>query len=194
VDTVREPLLVLNGDLGVIAASRSFYQRFRVSSHEVIGRSIFGLVDGQLNLPALRTLLETVANTHSFVDGFEAEARLPGLGKRALILNAREVFDESAGLRTILLAFEDVTERRVIEDEKAALLEQTEELLRQKDVFLQEIQRSQQFADHRQYLDDESTSGDFGGNSRTSGGRPSTGHVSRNGSTAYFRSGPRSPD
>ena len=65
---------------------------------------------------------------------------MPGLGKRALILNAREVFDESADLRTILLAFEDVTERRVIEDEKAALLEQTEELLRQKDVLLQEIQ------------------------------------------------------
>ena len=140
VDTVREPLLVLNGDFGVIAASRSFYRRFRVSSHEVIGRSIFGLVGGQLNLPALRTLLETVANTHSFVDGFEAEATLPGLGKRALILNAREVFDESADLRAILLAFEDVTERRVIEDEKAALLEQTEELLRQKDVLLQEIQ------------------------------------------------------
>jgi two-component sensor histidine kinase len=140
VDTVREPLLVLDGSFAVVAASRSFYQRFRVSNSEVIGRSIFALVDAQLNLPALRSLLERVAATHEFVDGFEAEAMFPGLGKRDLILNAREVFDEGAGLRTILLAFEDVTERRVIEREKATLLKQTEELLLQKDVLLQEIQ------------------------------------------------------
>ena len=140
VDTLREPLLVLDGDFRVIVASRSFYQKFHVSDREVIGRSIFDLVDAQFNLPALRTLLETVASTHAFVDGFEAEAIFPGSGKRALILNAREVFDESAGLRTILLKFEDVTERRAIEAEKAALQEQTEELLQQKDILLQEIQ------------------------------------------------------
>jgi two-component sensor histidine kinase len=140
VDTVREPLLVLDGNCSVIAASRSFYQRFRVSDNEVIGRSIFALVDAQLNLPALQSLLERVAATHEFVDGFEAEAMFPGLGMRTLILNAREVFDESAGLRTILLAFEDVTERRAIELEKASLLRQTEELLLQKDVLLQEIE------------------------------------------------------
>jgi two-component sensor histidine kinase len=140
VDTVREPLLVLDGDFGVIAASRSFYQKFQVGDHEVIGRSIFELLDARFDLPELRTLLETVASTHAIVEGFEVEATLADSGKRALILNAREVFDESAGLRTILLAFEDVTERRVIEDEKAALLKQTEELLLQKDVLLQEIQ------------------------------------------------------
>jgi PAS domain S-box-containing protein len=140
VDTVREPLLMLDGDFCVIAASRSFYQKFGVSDQEVIGRSIFDLVDAQFDIPALRPLLQSVATTHAAVEGFEAEANFPGVGKRALILNAREVFDESAGLRTTLLAFEDVTERRAIEDEKAALLKQTEELLLQKDVLLQEIQ------------------------------------------------------
>lgn len=139
-DTVREPLLVIDGEFAVVAASRSFYQKFRVKHAEVIGRSIFDVVDAQLNLPALRTLLQTVASTHKFVDGFEAEATFPGLGKRALILNAREVFDQSAGLRTILLAFEDVTDRRAVEREKTALLTQTKELLQQKDVLLQEIQ------------------------------------------------------
>ena len=140
VDTVREPLLMLDGNFCVVVASRSFYQKFRVANQEVVGRSIFDLVGAQLNLPALRSLLTSVANTHEGVEGFEAVATFPGSGKRALILNAREVFDESDGLRTILLAFEDVTDRRVIESEKAALLEQTEDLLRQKDVLLREIQ------------------------------------------------------
>jgi two-component sensor histidine kinase len=140
VDTVREPLLMLDGEFCVVAAGRSFYQKFRVSEQEVIGKSIFDLIDAQLNLPALRNLLASVANTHEVVEGFEAVATFPGVGERALILNAREVFDQSADSRTILLAFEDVTERRVIEGEKAALLERTEELLLQKDVLLQEIQ------------------------------------------------------
>ena len=140
VDTVREPLLMLDGEFCVVAASRSFYQKFQVSEQEVIGKSIFKLIDAELNLPALRNLLTSVATTHEVVEGFEAVATFPGVGKRSLILNAREVFDESADRRTILLAFEDVTERRAIEDEKAALLRQTEELLLQKDVLLQEIQ------------------------------------------------------
>jgi PAS domain S-box-containing protein len=140
VDTVREPLLMLDGEFCAIAASRSFYQKFHVSDQDVIGKSIFKLIDAELNLPALRNLLTSVATTHEVVEGFEAVATFPGLGERSLILNAREVFDESADRRTILLAFEDVTERRAIEDEKAALLRQTEELLLQKDVLLQEIQ------------------------------------------------------
>jgi two-component sensor histidine kinase len=140
VDTVREPLLVLDADLRVIAASRSFYQNFRVASLAVLGRSIFDLVDAQFNIPALWPLLKTLATTHAVVEGFEIEATFPAIGKRMLILNAREVFGEGAGVRTILLSFEDVTDRRVIEREKAALLKQTEELLLQKDVLLQEIQ------------------------------------------------------
>ena len=140
VDTVRESLLVLDSDLNVIAASRSFYQNFRVSAQQVLGRSIFDLVDAQFDIPALRPLLESVANTDAIVEGFEAEAAFPGVGKRMLILNARRVFDESAGLRTILLAFDDITDRRAIEDEKASLQKQTDELLLQKDVLLQEIQ------------------------------------------------------
>ena len=140
VDTVREPLLVLDSDLTVIAASRSFYLNFHVGAEQVLGRSIFDLVEAQFNIPTLRPLLDRVVATHVAMNGFEIEAIFPTIGKRMLILNAREVFDEGEGLRTFLLAFEDVTDRRVIEDEKAALLKQTEELLLQKDVLLQEIQ------------------------------------------------------
>ena len=140
VDTIREPLLVLDTDFLVIAASRSFYVNFRVSDGDVLGRPISDLVGAQFNLPALSPLLKGVVTTHEAVDGFEIEATFPSVGKRMLILNAREVFDEGVGLRTILLAFEDITERRIIEREKAALLKQTEELLRQKEVLLEEMQ------------------------------------------------------
>jgi two-component sensor histidine kinase len=140
VDTIREPLLVLDTDFLVIAASRSFYINFRVSDWDVLGRRVFDLLGAQFNIPALPPLLKGVVATHEAVDGFEMEATFPSVGKRTLILNAREVFDEGVGLRTILLAFEDITERRIIEQEKAALLKQTEELLRQKEVLLQEMQ------------------------------------------------------
>ena len=140
VDTVREPLLVLDDDLIVIAASRSFYLNFRVSAEVVLGRSISDLLDAQFDIPALRPLLNDVVATHAAMNGFEVEATFPTIGKRTLILDAREVFDEGEGRRTFLLAFEDVTDRRAIEDEKATLLKQTEELLLQKDVLLQEIQ------------------------------------------------------
>ncbi|WP_246731474.1 sensor histidine kinase [Methylocapsa sp. S129] len=139
-DTVREPLLVLDGDLSVLAASRSFYLNFHVGAGDVLGRSIFDLVDAQFNIPTLRPRLKAVVTTHAVMDRFEIEAIFPTIGNRTLILDAREVFDEGEGRKTILLAFEDVTDRRAIEDEKAALLKQTEDLLLQKDVLLQEIQ------------------------------------------------------
>jgi two-component sensor histidine kinase len=140
VDTVRQPLLVLDSDLRVVSASRSFYQNFHVSDRQVVGRSIFDLLDRQFDVPTLRPLLTSIAATHAVVDNFEIEASFPEIGRRILILNAREVFDESAGLRTILLAFEDITARRLIEHDKQTLLQKTEELLAQKDVLLQEIQ------------------------------------------------------
>ena len=140
VDTVREPLLVLDSNLHVVAASRSFLVTFRVASKDVLGRSIYDLVEGRFNIPELQSLLQKIVPDHSTMDGFEIEAEFPGVGHRALILNAREVFYEGEDPRTLLLAFEDVTERRVIEGEKEALLKRTEELLHQKEVLLEEMQ------------------------------------------------------
>lgn len=140
VDTVREPLLVLDNNLRIVAASRSFCEAFRVSSKDVLGRSIYDLVDGQFNVPALRPLLDKIVPDHAIMDGFEINAMFSNIGQRTLILNAREVFYEGDGHRTLLLAFEDVTERRDIEREKEALLKRTEELLLQKEVLLEEMQ------------------------------------------------------
>jgi two-component sensor histidine kinase len=140
VDTVREPLLVLDGNLKVAAASRSFYQAFRVGSERVVGRSIYDLLEGQFNVSTLHPLLAKVVPDRSIMKDFEISATFADIGERTLLLDARKIFYPENGHETLLLAFEDVTERRAIEREKETLLEQTRELLRQKELLLEEMQ------------------------------------------------------
>ena len=112
VDTVREPLLVLDGDLCVLAVSRSYYLTFRVDRQEVLGRPLYALGDGQWHIPALRKLLEKIIPERAAMDAFEVEHEFPGIGRRIMLLNARAVFYADHAQTTLLLAFEDVTERR----------------------------------------------------------------------------------
>ncbi len=133
VDTVREPLVVLDRDLRVIAASRSFYGTFAAEPRNTQGRKLYELGDGQWNIPALRTVLEDVIPKHRTVEAYEVEHEFPTIGRRVMLLNARQVFDEDGAGSALLLAIEDVTQRRDTEREK-------DELLRQKEVLLQEMQ------------------------------------------------------
>jgi two-component sensor histidine kinase len=133
VDAIREPLLVLDPDLRVIAASRSFYRTFAVTPRKTEGRQLFELGDGQWNIPALRTLLVDVIPKRRTVEAYEVEHEFPSIGRRVMLLNARRVFDENGSASAILLAIEDVTRRREAEREK-------DELLRQKEVLLEEMQ------------------------------------------------------
>ena len=103
VDTVREPLVVLDRDLRVIAASRSFYRTFAVEPRNTQGRKLYELGDGQWNIPALRTVLEDVIPKHRTVEAYEVEHEFPTIGRRVMLLNARQVFDED-GLGSALLA------------------------------------------------------------------------------------------
>jgi two-component sensor histidine kinase len=140
VDTIHEPLLVLDADLRVLAASRAFYAIFRVDPAHTMGKLLYDLGDGQWNIPALRLLLETIIPQQTSMDGFEVDHDFPGVGHRIMLLNARKVIYETGVTTTILLAFTDVTARRAVERERADLLERTEELLRQKQMLLQEMQ------------------------------------------------------
>jgi two-component sensor histidine kinase len=133
VDTVREPLVVLDRDLRVIAASRSFYRTFAADPQKTEGRLLYELGDGQWNIPALRTVLEDVIPKHRSVEAYEVEHEFPTIGRRVMLLNARQVFDEGGSDSALLLAIEDVTQRRDSEREK-------DELLRQKEILLQEMQ------------------------------------------------------
>jgi two-component sensor histidine kinase len=140
VDTIHEPFIVLDAQFRVLAASRSFYETFAVDPEHTIGSLLYGLGDGQWDIPALRVLMETIIPEKVAMDGFEVDHDFPGLGRRIMLLNARKVLYETSADTTILLAFTDITARRAIEMEKAELLETTEDLLRQKHVLLQEMQ------------------------------------------------------
>ncbi len=105
VDAVREPLLVLDGHLQVISASRSFYQRFQVSPEETVGRQLYDLGNRQWDIVALRELLESILPRDQTVDGFAVDCELPNVGRRKMMLNARRMAGESA---LILLAMEEV--------------------------------------------------------------------------------------
>ena len=132
VDTVREPVLVLDNELRVIAASRSFYSAFKVQPDETQGRLLYALGDGQWDIPELRVLLEKIIPEHEVMEGYEVEHAFRGLGQRTICLNARQIFYEGGAGRTILLGLEDVTERRNWGREK-------DDLLRQKEVLLEEL-------------------------------------------------------
>ena len=140
VNTIPEPFLVLDEDLRVLAASRSFFRTFKVEPEQTQGCLLYALGDGQWDIPALRLLLETIIPEKTSMDDFEVQHEFPNIGLRTMLLNARKVIYDNSPATTILLAFSDVTARRAIEGEKAQLLLRTEELLQQKDVLLREME------------------------------------------------------
>jgi two-component sensor histidine kinase len=133
VDTVRDPILVFDKDLRVIAASRSFYSAFKVSPLDTQGRLLSELGERQWDIPKLRLLLEKIILEQGVMEGYEVEHEFPHLGHRTMRLNARQVFYEGGANTTILLGIEDITAQRALEREK-------EDLIRQKDVLLEEMQ------------------------------------------------------
>jgi two-component sensor histidine kinase len=132
-DAIREPLLVLDGDLHVVTANRSFYLEFKLERQDVQDRSVYALGDGQWNIPELRLLLENVAPQHAVMDACEVEQDFSGIGRRTMTINARKLFCADTLRPAILLLIEDTTERRARECEMKALLQE-------KDVLLQEMQ------------------------------------------------------
>ena len=109
VNTVREPLVVLDGSLQVLSASRSFYRVFDVDERDTVGRHLYELGNGQWDIPALHELLETVLPRDQSFDGYVVEHDFPTLGRRRMLLNARSVVDVHGPAHLILLAMEDVS-------------------------------------------------------------------------------------
>jgi two-component system CheB/CheR fusion protein len=116
VDTVREPLIVLDKDLRVVTASRSFYEVFKANPEETVGQLIYNLGNKQWDIPKLRELLENILPRQATFDDYEVEHDFPSIGKRTMLLNARRIPDPPAKLKVILLAIEDITKRKKIEE------------------------------------------------------------------------------
>ncbi len=129
VDTIRDPLLLLDDHLCVVAASRSFYSTFQTTPEDTIGRMVYDLGAGEWNNAALRQLLDRIVPEHGVMDNFEIEQIFPVIGHKTMLLNARRVFYEGATNTTLLLAIEDITERRAIERQLQSLSEKKDMLL-----------------------------------------------------------------
>ncbi len=109
VATVRDPLLVLDGELRVKTANRSFYETFRVSREETENRFIYELGNGQWNIPRLRTLLEEILRDNVPFNDFEVDHTFERIGRKKMLLNARRIRQDDTGRQLILLAIENVT-------------------------------------------------------------------------------------
>jgi PAS domain S-box-containing protein len=116
VETVREPLLVLDEDLKVISANRNFYRTFKVTPKETIGSFIYDLGNKQWDIPKLRELLEEVLPEKETFDDFEVTHDFQDIGHKIMLLNARQIHRKDIGAKTILLAIEDITEHKRLEN------------------------------------------------------------------------------
>jgi two-component system, cell cycle sensor histidine kinase PleC len=116
INTVREPLIALDQDLRVVTASSSFYVVFKVNPKETVGQLIYDLGNKQWNISKLRELLETILPQKTTFDNYEVEHDFSTIGRRIMLLNARQIQRVLGKERIILLAVEDITERREIEN------------------------------------------------------------------------------
>jgi PAS domain S-box-containing protein len=126
VETIREPLLVLDSDLRVLSANRSFYESFKVTPNETIGNLIYDLGNRQWDIPSLRTLLEDILPKNNKFDNYEVEHVFSSIGHKIMLLNARRIIQKEIGSQMILLAIEDITKHRQLE----ILLSESEERYR----------------------------------------------------------------
>ena len=116
IDTVREPFLVLDAELRVLSANKTFYRFFRVTKKDTEGTLVYKLGDGQWDIAALRKLLEKILPKNTFFVDYEVDHIFPGIGRKMMLLNARRIHAAHSKLPILLLAMEDITKRKELEE------------------------------------------------------------------------------
>lgn len=127
-ETLREPFVILDADLRVVQANRSFYERFQVTAAVTEGQLIYDLDNRQWDIPQLRALLENVIPQDGVVRDFEVDHDFERIGRRSMRLNAARVATDAGERVLILLAIEDVTDAKHLEEARAALVEREQAL------------------------------------------------------------------
>lgn len=119
VETVREPLLVLDAGLHIKSSNKAFYQAFMVTPEETVNKSVFELGNGQWDIPQLRVLLEDILCNNTLFEDFEVAHNFPHLGYRKMLVNARRIVGSDNQTKLILMAIEDVTENSTAQKSSA---------------------------------------------------------------------------
>ncbi|MGC9602709.1 MAG: histidine kinase dimerization/phosphoacceptor domain -containing protein [Minisyncoccia bacterium] len=132
VDTIHEPFLVLDADLRIIVASRSFYEKFKVRKEETQGALLYKIGDGQYDIPALRHFLKNIIPEHAVMREYKIVHDFLHIGKRTMLLSAREVAYENSQRKHLLLTMGDVTSQELLDAEK-------EKLSNEKDLIIREM-------------------------------------------------------
>lgn len=131
VDVVREPILILDKDFRVMTANESFYRTFQAEHKDTEKKIVYELGNGQWDIPALRKLLEDILPKNTFFKGFEVDHVFPFIGRKVMMLNAREIhFKEDDSSKDfppiILLAIEDITDMMLVAETLASHAKHTE--------------------------------------------------------------------
>ena len=123
VDTATDPFLILDKDLRVLAANKSFYKLFRVEAKDTEYKHVSELGKGEWNIPALNALLAGILPKNTFFNGFEVNREFPAIGKKIMLLNGRRIYKEGETSKMfppiILLTMVDITQMTVIAAELA---------------------------------------------------------------------------
>lgn len=128
VDTVREPFLILDESLAVLSANRTFYVFFQSTKEETEGKLVYKLGNGQWNIPKLKILLEDILPKNTHFDDFKVEHDFPKIGHKVMMLNARRIYTSNGEKPIMLLAIEDITKQKELEDK---MKEYTKELTKE---------------------------------------------------------------
>lgn len=115
IDTAREPFLILDAEMRVLSANRTFYRFFKVSKKETVGTLVYRLGDGQWDIPSLRKLLEKILPKNTHFEDYEVDHEFRKIGRKIMLLNARRIFTADRTSQIILLAMEDVTKQKELE-------------------------------------------------------------------------------
>jgi two-component system CheB/CheR fusion protein len=129
VSTIHEPLVILTKDFRIKSANKSFYEKFNESEVQITGKYFFELGNNKWDIGGLREKLQKILPDQSFFEKLEIEIVLPSVGERILELNARQLLNENSNEQLILLAIQDVTDRKIFEQElEWQVMERTKEL------------------------------------------------------------------
>jgi two-component system CheB/CheR fusion protein len=137
--TIHEPMLVLNSNLHIKSANKSFYKKFNVTAEETEGKPLFELGNKQWDIPKLRELLDSILSKNSQFENFVVTHVFPGLGEKVMLLNASRIVQKTHREKLILLAIKDITERHARQKAVDGKYEENNRVHRQDKIALEKL-------------------------------------------------------